>query len=239
MSEVINHHENFLLAAMVPADLDLLAPHFEDISLEVATQLVSADTGIEHVYFLESGSASILGGLPNGRKIEVAIVGREGMTGGTVVLGDSQSPNATFIQIGGRGQRLRVSVLIDAMAASGSLKALLLLYVQSLLFQTTTTAIANGHISIDGRLSRCLLMVHDRMRGSVIPLTHEMLALKLGVTRPGVTTALHSLEGQGLIRSGRGRITILSRIGLTISAQGSYGAAEKEYSRLLGRQLSR
>lgn len=230
---------NFLLRAMPADDLALLEPHLDEIKLEVPLRLEQADTAIDHVYFLESGLASIVGRLPNGRDIEVGIAGREGMTGAAVILGSGQSPNVTFMQISGWGFSIPSAKLTDAMAASAGLKALLLLYVQSLLVQTTSTVLANGHVQTDARLARWLLMVHDRMAGATVPLTHEFLAIMLGVTRPGVTVALHALEGQKLIRAVRGQITIVNRSGLARLAQGSYGAAEREYHRLMSMPLSR
>lgn len=230
---------NFLLRAMAPEDLALLEPYLDEVKLDVPLRLEQADTTIDAVYFLECGLASIVGRLPNGRDIEVGIAGREGMTGASVVLGSGQSPNVTFMQISGWGFRLPSARLADAMASSVALKAMLLLYVQSLLVQTTSTVLANGHVQTDARLARWLLMVHDRMSGAAVPLTHEFLAIMLGVTRPGVTVALHALEGQKLIRAVRGQITIVNRNGLIRLAQGSYGAAEREYQRLMSVPLSR
>lgn len=230
---------NFLLRAMSADDLALVEPHLDEVKLDVPLRLEQAGTAIGTVYFLECGLASIVGKLPNGRDIEVGIAGREGMTGASVILGAGQSPNVTFMQVSGWGFQMSSQRLTEAMAASASLKSLLLLYVQSLLVQTTTTVLANGHVQTDARLARWLLMVHDRMSGAVVPLTHEFLAIMLGVTRPGVTVALHALEGQKLIKALRGQITIINRPGLARIAQGSYGAAEREYHRLMGMPLSR
>jgi CRP-like cAMP-binding protein len=224
---------------MLAEDLALLEPHLDEIKLDVPLRLEQAETAINSVYFLECGLASIVGRLPNGRDIEVGIAGREGMTGVSVILGSGQSPNITFMQISGWGFRLSSAKLTEAMTASPSLKAMLLLYVQSLLVQTTSTVLANGHVQTDARLARWLLMVHDRMAGATVPLTHEFLAIMLGVTRPGVTVALHALEGQKLIRAVRGQITIINRSGLIRLSQGSYGAAEREYHRLMSMPLSR
>jgi CRP-like cAMP-binding protein len=125
------------------------------------------------------------------------------------------------------------------MEESRALRSLLLAYVQALLAQTTSTVLANGHAKLEERLARWLLMVHDRTDGMTITLTHEFLAVMLGVRRAGVTVALHLLEGKGLIRSTRRQIVILNRRGLIEEAHGSYGAAEEEYRRLIGSPLAR
>jgi CRP-like cAMP-binding protein len=230
---------NYLLKTMSSADLALIEPHLVEVRLDVPFRLEQASADIEFAYFLENGLASIVGTLPNGRDIEVGIAGRDGMTGAAIILGARQSPNVTFMQISGWGFRIPTERLLHAMEQSPSLKALLLLYVQSLLVQTTSTVLANGHVQTDGRLARWLLMVHDRVSGASIALTHEFLAVMLGVTRPGVTVALHALEGQKLIRTNRGQIVIVDREGLTRLTNGSYGAAEREYHRVIGVPLSR
>jgi len=89
--------------------------------------------------------------------------------------------------------------------------------------QASQTALANGRGRLDERLVRWLLMRHDRLETNEFPTTHELLALLLGVRRAGVTVALHGLEGRGLIRSLRGRIRIVDRLGLQFVASGFYG----------------
>ena len=92
----------------------------------------------------------------------------------------------------------------------------------------------NGHALIEERLARWLLMAHDRLDGDAMALTHEFLALMLGVRRPGVTVGLHFLEGKGLIKSTRGVVTVIDRGSLEELADGSYGVPEAEYDRLFG-----
>ena len=88
--------------------------------------------------------------------------------------------------------------------------------------QTTQTALANGRSTIEERLARWLLMAHDRVDSSEIALTHEFLAIMLGVRRSGVTTALQELERKGLIGHRRSFITILDREGLEERSNGTY-----------------
>ena len=100
--------------------------------------------------------------------------------------------------------------------------------------QASQTALANGRGRLDERLVRWLLMRHDRLETNEFPTTHELLALLLGVRRAGVTVALHGLEGRGLIRSLRGRIRIVDRLGLQFVASGFYGIPECEYEHSIG-----
>jgi CRP-like cAMP-binding protein len=112
-------------------------------------------------------------------------------------------------------------------------RALLLRYAHVFMVQVAATALADGRYSIEQRLARWLLMCHDR-NGDDLALTHEFLALMLGVRRPGVTESLHILEGERMIKAQRGLITILDRQKLEARAGDSYGTPEAEYERLIG-----
>jgi CRP-like cAMP-binding protein len=106
-------------------------------------------------------------------------------------------------------------------------------YVQVLAIQTAQTALANGRGKLEARLARWLLMAHDRAERDQFIITHQFLALMLGVRRPGVTTTVHSLEGRNLIKARRNSITITDREGLLKLAKSSYGVPEAEYKRLV------
>jgi CRP-like cAMP-binding protein len=121
-----------------------------------------------------------------------------------------------------------------ALEENEPLRRIALIYSQAQLVQLAFTALANGRYTIDERLARWLLMCHDRLDTDVLPVTHEFLALMLGIRRAGVTTALHILEGAGIVKASRGRIEVLKRDELRESAGESYGAPEAEYERLIG-----
>lgn len=185
------------------------------------------------VYFMEAGIASVVAVQPDDTKVEVGLIGREGMTGTSVVLGDDQSPHSTYMQVAGGGLQIATKEL-RAMAASGTLHQMLLRYGQAFMVQTAHTAIANARANIERRLARWILMAHDRTRVATLPLTHEFLSLMLGVRRPGVTEALQSLKRAKLIDTGRNSILVLNRKGIERLAGNSYGVPEKEYRRLIG-----
>ncbi len=106
------------------------------------------------------------------------------------------------------------------------------------MIQSGQTALANGRGRLDERLARWLLMWDDRVRPEPITVTHEFLALLLGVRRPGLTDTMNDLEGRGLIRTGRGKVLLLNREGLRLAANGFYGVPEAEYDRALGTTTS-
>jgi CRP-like cAMP-binding protein len=225
---------NRLLAALSPADLALLQPHLTFLAVEVRHEIERPNRRIESVYFMEAGIASVVAVQADKTQVEVGLVGPEGMTGTAVVLGGDQTPHSTYIQVAGEAQWMKADQLRKAMRASDSLRALLLKYVQTFMVQTTHTAIANARAHIDRRLARWILMAQDRTGNKILPLTHEFLALMLGVRRPGVTETLQSLKRQKLIETGRNQIVVLNRNGLEKMAGYSYGVPEKEYRRLIG-----
>lgn len=225
---------NCLLSALSGEDYALLAPHLEQVPLEKGQLLIEKNVPFEYVYFPERGVGSVMSSSPNTQRVETSLFGRDGMSGISLVLGTAQTPQTSIIQVEGDGYRIPTGALAEAMARSASLHRILLLYVQTTVAQTSSTALSNVVQSIEERLARWLLMVHDRADGDELPLTHEFLSIMLGVRRPSVTTALHVLEGDHLISARRGLVTVLDRDGLIDLADGVYGEPEDEYHRLLG-----
>jgi CRP-like cAMP-binding protein len=225
---------NGLLASLSSDDFDLLEPHLESVRLGLRKNLERPNRRIDAVYFPETGFASVVAVQSNGKQVEVGLIGREGMTGLPIVLGNHRSPHATYIQSPGMGKCIPATELRKATQTSVSLRDSLLKFVQAFGVQTTHTAICNAQSRLDVRLARWLLMAHDRIGDDTLTLTHEFLSIMLGVRRPGVTEALHALREQGLISYGRGQITVTNRKGMERTAGGAYGTPEAEYRRLIG-----
>jgi CRP-like cAMP-binding protein len=224
---------NRLLHALSSPDIELLAPHLMTVVLRVPQDLERPNKSIRDVYFPDTGVASVVALNPDGKRVEVGVIGSEGMSGAAVILGNEQSPHSTYVQIAGRGMRISATNLRDAMMASASLRALLLLYVQTFLMQTAHTAVANARATLPQRLARWLLMAHDRVAHDKLVLTHEFLSLMMGVRRAGVTEALHELGRLKLTKATRGEITILNRRGIEKIAGSYYGVPEAEYRKLI------
>ena len=221
---------NTLLSSLSTSDFDLLAPHLEAVTLGLRKMLEKPDMRIEDVYFPETGFASVVAVQRSGKEVEVGLIGREGMTGLPIVLGNHRSPHSTYIQVAGKGHSIPASKLRQAMQESLSLRDSLLKFVQAFGVQTPHTAICNARSRMDERLARWLLMAQDRIQSDILPLTHEFLSLMLGVRRPGVTVALKALRERGLISYRRGEITINDRKGMARSRRRGLS----EYRRLIG-----
>jgi CRP-like cAMP-binding protein len=225
---------NAILNHLLAEDLGLLEPHLLHIDLPVRHRLADANRPISHAFFLEAGVASTAASVRQDVPIEIGIVGREGVANLPVLVGTDRSPNNTYMQIGGNGLSILADDLRKAMDQSPTLTQVLLRFVHVFMVQTASTVLANGRATIAERLARWLLMARDRVDQDELPLTHEFLAIMLGVRRPGVTAALSEFERRGLIDGKRGVITMLDREGLELAANGYYGIAEAELLRLFG-----
>jgi CRP-like cAMP-binding protein len=213
--------QNYILANLPRSALDFLRPHLEPVSLPVREVLESPNKLITHVYFPIDCINSVVAGADE-QRIEVGIIGRDGMTGLSIVLGVDASPHECFTQIPGDALRIATHDLNAALETEPMMRKHFLLYIRSFMLQSAQTALANGRYTIEERLARWLLMCRDRLDSNDIPLTHEFLSLMLGVRRPGVTLALQNLETARFIRNRRGCVTVLNRPKLQEIAGVSY-----------------
>lgn len=225
---------NRLIRLMSEADRALLAPHIVRQRVRKGDILLERDKPADRVWFPESGICTIITTSPAGLSAENGLFGRDGFVPAPVVMGTDRGPQRAVVQVAGECQTVPVTAFREAISASSGLHHLLLRYTQTLRIQTAFTALSNAVHQIDERLARWLLMTHDRLDGNELPVTHEFLSVMLAVRRPSVTTALHMLEGEGLVRSERGCVVIRDRTGLENFARDSYGVPEAEYERLIG-----
>ena len=225
---------NRLLSRFPPETLAALTSHSEDVILQRGEVLYGQGERIESFCFPAAGVVSQYQVSAGGRRIEVAMIGREGMTGMALLLGVDRSPEEACVVVGGEAVRVDASALLEVSRSYPAVRDLLLRYVQASAVQKANTALSHGLDTLERRLGRWLLMSHDRMQGDDLPLTHDQLSTALGVRRSGVTSALHVLEGERLVRAVRGKVTVLDREGLKTLVGDSYGAPEAEYERLLG-----
>jgi len=228
-----NVRRNRVLASLATEDFALLQQHLQPTGLKVRQCVELANREVDAVYFPYSGIISMIVRSNNRQhQSEVGLIGHEGMTGLASILGAERSPCEVFMQVEGQGHCIETAHLDDVIEQSPTLLGILLLFAHTFLVQASYTALANAKGTLEERLARWLLMAQDRIDAKELVLTHEFLALMLGVRRAGVTIALQHYETQGLIATGRGSVTIEDRDGLEEAANGFYGAPEAEYERL-------
>jgi CRP-like cAMP-binding protein len=203
------------------------------ISLTVGTVLYEARAPIEYAYFPNSGALSAVVVMSDGNMIEVATVGPEGAVGLPILMTAESSPNRVLAQISGESMRIDAAVLRQIAAHDEEMRQLFVSYYNAFTFQCSQSVACNGLHSVQQRCCRWLLMSHDRIPGDDIFLTHEFLAVMLGVRRPSVTEVLQPLNEKGLVANGRGKITVLNRRGLEDEACECYRLVRDEYARML------
>ena len=229
-----NQHQNRLLALLPKPDYDRLKPHLEAVELTYKRQLYYANKPIDFVYFVETGVASLVNTMKNGEASEVGTIGNEGLVGLPVLLGDRQAPTAVYVQVPGVGLRMPADAFADALEQSPSLRVTMLHYAHAFFNQIAQSAACNHFHALEQRCCRWLLMTHDRMHTDEFLLTHEFLAMMLGVRRAGVTVAAGELQRAGIIRYTRGRITVLDIQELRDRSCECYAISKMEFDRLLG-----
>ncbi len=225
---------NRLLTYLPQEDQDLLRQFLEPVVLEYKRPLYTADEPIEFVHFIESGVGSLVSTMANGQAAEVGTIGNEGVIGLPVLLGDSRAPSSMYVQVPGRGLRMRARAFRELLDQNQRMRAALLRYTHVFFNHIALTAACAHFHSLEQRCCRWLLMTHDRMPSDTFLLTHEFLSMMLGVRRAGVSVAAGALQRAGLIRYQRGRITILDRKGLEERACECYAVTKAEFDRLLG-----
>jgi CRP-like cAMP-binding protein len=173
---------NRLLAALANEDYAALVPSLEPVTLDPEATLIEAHGTIEHVYFPESGIASMIANTHEGR-IEIGMIGREGLVGLPAVLGTDRTPFGYVVQGTGKAQRIATPALRAAIAERPAIGRLLSLYAVALSVQTAQTAYAHASFNMKARLARRILMTQDRVGGETLLLTHEFLSNMLGSRR--------------------------------------------------------
>ncbi|HKG90724.1 MAG TPA: Crp/Fnr family transcriptional regulator [Gemmatimonadaceae bacterium] len=224
---------NRLLGALPESDLARLARSLERIALEPRAVLFDPDRPIEHVYFPEDCVGSIVGIMADGSAVETATVGREGMIGLPVYLGDGRTSAQAFCQVPGEALRMEARRFRRELERGGPLLSLLNRYTQALISQIAQSSACNRLHPLRQRCARWLLQTRDCVGRDEFAFTHQFLSQMLGVRRSTVTELAGELERAGLIRNRYGRIIILDRDGLEGTACECYRIIRREFERLL------
>jgi CRP-like cAMP-binding protein len=229
---------NHLLAALPAEDYARLLPDLELIPMPLGWALYESGGRMSYLYFPTTSIVSLLYVMESGASAEIAITGNEGLVGISLFMGGETTPSRAVVQSAGKGYRLKANALKKEFSTGGRLQHLALRYTQALITQMAQTAVCNRHHALDQQLCRWLLLSLDRLQGSELLMTQELIANMLGVRREGVTEAAGKLQAAGLIHYSRGKITVLDRPKLEQRVCECYAVVKKEYGRLLPYQLA-
>jgi CRP-like cAMP-binding protein len=231
-------HPNFLLARLPVEVLALLTPHFTAIYLKQSSVLYEAGEEVEQVYFPHSGMVSMLAVMQNGKAIETATIGREGVVGAMAGLGLYTSMVRAVVQLPIFTSRISSARFRQVAGASRIIEDLCIRYNEVLLSEARLTAACNALHPVDARFCRWLLQSADRAENNTLPLTQELLSEMLGVRRTSVTHVAGRLQREGLISFSRGVIQIIDRPALEALTCECYRALIDQSALLGGRALN-
>ena len=224
---------NRLLAALPTVDYERIAPHLRLQSTAVGVTLHEQGRRISDVYFPNGGVFSITNRMRDGALVVVATVGREGMLGIGVFLGDRTGNGRTFQQVAdGPVAALAVARFVRETARSGAFREVMALYAQASLLQVMQCTACNALHDVTQRCCRWLLQTHDRVGADDFLLKQEFLALMLGVRRPTVSVVLRGLQESGLVSSRYGRMRVLRRRRLEAASCECYATIRGQFTRL-------
>lgn len=225
------------LLAVLPEDAKRWSDELETVDLPLGKVLCEPGVVMSHAYFPTTAIVSLSCVTENGSSAEIAAVGNEGVVGISLFMGGGSACNHAVVRSAGQALRLRASVIRDHISRPAVLQ-LMLRYVLAFIAQVSQTSVCNRHHVVDQQLCRVLLLSLDRLPGSTLTMTHELIAQVLGVRREGVTEAAAKLQKAGLIRYARGQIEVLSRAGLERRSCECYAVVKNEYDRLLPPRLA-
>jgi CRP-like cAMP-binding protein len=229
MASSANLMRNRLLAALPQDEYARLRPELEVVCLQPKHVLAVPGEPIWHLYFPQAAVVSLMVPMEDGSVIESASIGNEGVVGLAVFLGDGLATEHMMVQISGPAARLPVAVFRQAVGPHTAFNAILHQYTLALLNNIARAAGCNRLHSVLERSARWLLMSDDRLGRKTFPLTHEALAILLGVRRASVSQAAETLQRMGLIRYERGNMSIVDRHGLEAAACEDYSLGKEAY----------
>jgi CRP-like cAMP-binding protein len=219
--------ENLILRSLPAEEIAGLSDPLPNIRLEPQSVLYRRGEPIEHVYFLDSGIVSLLALGEDGRAIETGIVGREGVVGANVILGNGTQNAQAIVLTAGVARRLRKAQFLDWFEKSPALRSLVFNHLDFLLFQAQQNALCHALHSIEERLCRWLLQASDARSGDTVEVTQEFCAHIMGVQRTSLSMVAHGLQEAGSIRTMRGKISILDRARLENAACECYAKSKQ------------
>jgi CRP-like cAMP-binding protein len=221
---------NVLLLGMLEPEYSILFPSLEFVRLKLHQVLHEAGEIIRSAYFLNNGMGSVLTVQPDGKSVEVGLIGKEGFIGLPVVFGFKTSPLRVVVQADGTGYRVDVPTLLTALPELPQLERQIQRFAMVLAMQSTQIAACNRLHGVEERLARWLIMSHDRIGGKTMPLTQEFLAQMLGTRRSSVSVSASILQKAGLITYTRGNVTILNKAQLEGTACSCYQLIQNQKS---------
>ena len=229
-----NYIHNEILLSLSSKESEPLLPKLELVRLRVHHVLHETGDALKSFYFCNSGMISILSVFPDGKSVEVGLVGREGVIGMPLLVGFRTAPTRAMSQLDATAFRIDGETLMALLPKSQFLERRLQQYSQTFAMEIAQVAACNRLHEVHERLARWLLMCADRVRSNDLPLTQEFLAQMLGTRRSSVTVAAGILQKAGIIAYNRGDVRIVNQQKLEETACECYGLMQQQIKRWQG-----
>jgi CRP-like cAMP-binding protein len=226
---------NRILSFLPHEEFGRLVPHLETVVLKKGEIIYLTGDHIEYAYFPENGLLSLVSTTETGSTLEVAMVGSEGGVGLPVILGNRTIPYEVTVQFTAVALRIRAKALQDEFDKGKTLHEFVLRYLNVLFAQIFQSSICNQFHTLDEKLGRWLLTVHDQVNSDSLNLTQEIISNTLGVPRTAITMAAGNMQRAGLIRYSRGRIFILDRARLEAKSCECYRILREQLGQFLNK----
>jgi CRP-like cAMP-binding protein len=227
------HQDNRLLAALAPEDFAFLEPHLAIIDLQRGDILYEVGDTIVYTYFPHDAMVSLVTVMHDGKSVEMGSFGCEGLFGLVSAFVTRQSFGRYIVQLSGTASRVELNTMHEAMAARPDIQHLVMRFTEALMAETLQAVACNAVHSVEARCCRWILMSQDRAGQPDLPLTQEFLAEMLGVQRSTVSDVARAIQDKGLIRLGRGVITVTDRPGLEAASCECYAIIRQKFEQLL------
>jgi CRP-like cAMP-binding protein len=202
---------NKTLLALPEKEFQAIRPHLQFVDLDRHLTLHEPHRVVRFAHFPNAGVISLVIEMKDGKSVEAGLLGNEGASGMSAVLGLSRSPLREVVQVAGNGFRVRIDTLRKLLPSTPQFQIILGHYAAGLAIQISQTAACNRIHKIEKRLARWLLMAQDRVNSETVPITHDFLAMMLGTDRSSVTVASGVLQRKKIIRYTRGAVKIVNR----------------------------
>lgn len=232
LSQASRGASNLLLDAIETESDGGLQAHAKRVALARGAVLCDPGERMRHAYFPMDCVLATLAGLSDGSLLAVNIIGREGAFGVIGGMGSSEASAKVVVLVGGTAARVPMRHVRAAFERGGRSRSVIIRHIENIMFQLQQSAVCAARHSIEARLCRWLLAIHDRAPVEALPLTHELAAEHLGVNRTSVTLAAAALQRAGLITYRRGILSITDREGLEEAACECYGTVRTRLRRL-------
>lgn len=223
---------NRILLALPQPVFDHIRPELELVDLVRGQIVYHVDAPINHVYFVDRGLISLVKTMRDGRMVEVGAIGIEGVTGSNALFGMEAAILESIVQVPGTAFRIGSAIMREHMARHEALRGIIRDYARFAVAQLAQTAACNRLHSLEERCCRWLLIAHDSARSDSFRLTHEFLAMMLGVQRSGLSLTASILQKAGFIRYSHGVVTVTDRPGLEATACECYASIQVHLDRL-------